>query len=218
LTTYGITPAGFAIKPFAAILSDIQNAELATMDAALDLAPTGPLGQLNGIMANALSQLWEILATCYNSNNRQAAEGAALDNIGDEVGVPRELASYTQVLCTLTFSGTSVYPPGTLVANVNGNTALAFSNLVQITGAPTVTGAIFQAHGHHEPRQRLDIDHEPRCAKPARDERGAGRGLRLAPRRGTRGRRYVQSLRNGGCHPGSRSSAEPTREYLGDGH
>lgn len=145
MTTWGITPAGFAIKPFADILSDIENSELATMDAALDLSPTGPMGQLNGIMANAFSQLWELLAVCYNSNNRQAAEGAALDNIGDEVGVPRELASYTQVLCTLTFSGTSVYPPGTLVANVSGNTALSFSNVNQVTGAPSVTGVLFQA-------------------------------------------------------------------------
>jgi uncharacterized phage protein gp47/JayE len=116
------------------------------MDPSIDLSPTGPQGQLNGIMANAFSQLWEMLGVVYNSNNRQAAEGAGLDNIGDEVGIPRELATYTQVLCTLVFSSSSPsgspYAPGALVANVAGNTALSFSNLNVLTVTSTTMNSV----------------------------------------------------------------------------
>lgn len=150
MSTYGVTPAGFAIKPLTAILSDIETSQLATMDPAIDLSPTGPQGQLNGIMSNALAQLWELVAVAYNSNNRQAAEGAGLDNIGDEVGIPRELATYTQVLCTLVFSTSSPmgspYAPGALVANVSGNTSLSFSNLNTLTvTSTTMTSVLMQA-------------------------------------------------------------------------
>lgn len=147
--TYGVTPAGFSIKPLQAILGDIETAQLGTMDATIDLSPTGPQGQLNGIVANALSDLWILAGVCFNSFNRQSTEGAGLDNIGDLIGVPREGSSYTQVYCTLTFtSGTvgTTFAAGALVANVAGNGALTFSNFAPITVSSTsMTSVLMQA-------------------------------------------------------------------------
>jgi uncharacterized phage protein gp47/JayE len=145
MPAWGITPAGFVAKPYAQILQDIQTAQLATMSAAIDLSPTGPLGQQNGIVANAMASLWALLGTAYNSFNRQAVEGAGADNLGDLTGIPREGGSYTQVACTLTFSNTSTFAPGTLVANVAGNTALTFANLYAVTGATTVGNVVMQS-------------------------------------------------------------------------
>ena len=149
MPTYGVTAAGFVAKPTTAILANLEAAQLATMDTALDLSPTGPQGQLNGIVANALSEVWQLAGVVYNSNNRQAVEGAGLDNIGDEVGVQREGESYTRVLCTLVFSSGTIgttFAAGSLVANVSGSTAFTFANLValDVTGT-TMSGVVMQA-------------------------------------------------------------------------
>jgi hypothetical protein len=149
--TYGASPAGYTAKPVQAILGDIENAQLATMDAAIDLSPTGPQGQSNGILANALGDLWQLLGVAFNSNSRQAAEGSQLDNIGNEVGpCPRAGSTFTQVFVDLTFSSSSPpgspYAPGTLVANVAGNAGLTFSNFATVTVTATaVNGVLFQA-------------------------------------------------------------------------
>jgi uncharacterized phage protein gp47/JayE len=147
--SWGITQAGYVAKPTTAILSDFESDELATMDPAIDLSPTGPLGQLNGIISNALSGLWQLVGVAFNANNRLATEGAGLDNIGDEVGIPRETSTYTQVACTLTFtSGTigTTFPAGALVANVSGSPAFTFSNYVPLTvGSTAMNGVLFQA-------------------------------------------------------------------------
>jgi uncharacterized phage protein gp47/JayE len=147
--TWGVTPAGFVAKPTSAILSDIESSELATMNPALDLSPTGPQGQLNGIVANAISEIWQLSAVVFNSNNRAAAEGAGLDNIGNEVGIPRESATYTQVLCDLVFTSGDVgntYAANTLVANVTGTPSLTFSNFASLHVTSTsMNGVLFQA-------------------------------------------------------------------------
>jgi len=142
---YGVTPAGFVAKPYAQILADIQSAQLASMNPALDLSPTGPQGQQNGIVANAFAQLWQLLGVVYNSFNRSSVEGAGLDNLGDVTGVPREGASFTQVPCTLVFSGGTVgttFAAGTLVSNVSGSTSFAFSNLNALTVTSTTMVAV----------------------------------------------------------------------------
>src|SRR5579862_7725675 len=101
MTTYGPTPAGFALKPVSAILADYQAAWLADVDPTADLSATAPEGQILGIMSDADAQIWEIMQAAYDAYNREAAEGAALDNLGDLEGAPREGQSFTQVLCTL---------------------------------------------------------------------------------------------------------------------
>jgi hypothetical protein len=146
---YGVTPAGFVPKPYAQILTDIQSAQLATMNPAIDLSPTGPQGQQNGIVANALAQLWQLLGVVFNSFNRSSVEGAGLDNLGDVTGVPREGGSYTQVLATLTFSGGTVgttFAAGQLVANVSGTSSFAFANAQALTVTSTaMVGVLMQA-------------------------------------------------------------------------
>lgn len=147
MPSYGVTPAGFKLKPFSAILADEQSAWLANVDPGLDLSPTSPEGQIVTIQANRYSFLWALAQACYNAFDRQAAEGKALDNIGDLVGIPREDESFTQVLCTLTWtdSGT-VHAPGTLTANIIGLPALTFVNVSAVTSnGGTIVGVLFES-------------------------------------------------------------------------
>ena len=149
MTTYGVTQAGFVAKPTSAILAGFESSELATMDPAIDLSATSPLGQLNGIVANALSEAWQVLGVAFNSNNRQAAEGAILDNVGGLVGIPREGESYTQVYADLHFTSGAVgstYVAGQLVANVAGNASFTFANLLPlIVTATAMPGVLMQS-------------------------------------------------------------------------
>lgn len=156
---YGLTVAGFVVKPLVQILSDMQNNvwSAPSIGPELDLSPQTPDGQMLGIYANDISSVWELLQEVYNVLNPTAAEGASADNVGDLRGVPREGASYTQVYCTLVFGSGPSYPvtfagvvgttPGALVANVSGLPAQTFSNLssLTVTGPGTVTGVLFQA-------------------------------------------------------------------------
>lgn len=145
--SWGVTPAGFVLKPFSAILADKQAAFLANIDPGLDLSPTSPEGQMVTIDANADAELWELAQTAYNQSDPQEVEGQGADNIGDLRGIPRGGASFTQVFATLTWtdSGT-VHAVGTLVANVLGAPTLTFANAVAVTSdGGTTAGILFQA-------------------------------------------------------------------------
>ena len=61
MTTYGLTPAGFVIKPLSQIVSDFNTAEQTTIDPQLNVDPTGPMGQLNGIVGAAASECWQVI-------------------------------------------------------------------------------------------------------------------------------------------------------------
>lgn len=143
--TYGITPAGFAIKPLAAILLGYQASWLANVDPTADLSPTTPEGQYLAINAEADAELWEMAQAAWNAYNREDVEGAGLDNLGDLEGVPRDGSSFTQVFCTLTLTA-NTYPAGTLIANVLGNSSLTFTNLNDVVSSGGATpGILMQA-------------------------------------------------------------------------
>jgi uncharacterized phage protein gp47/JayE len=131
-------------KPLAAILSDLETQVLAAFGQDYDLSPQTPDGQMLGIVAAQCASVWELIQIAFNQFNREDAEGASLDNIGDLVGIPREGESFTQVYCTLTI-GAGPWPPGTFVANVAGNSALTFANLYTVLGSGVVTGVLMQA-------------------------------------------------------------------------
>ena len=150
MPAWGVTSAGFAVKPLANILADMQAQALATINSQLDLSPGTPDGQMLGIVANQAAACWELLQIAYNQFNRQDVEGAGLDNLGDLTGTPRAGPTYTQVLATLTISAANApYAPGTLVANVSGQSSQTFANLYTVTAAQisggVAAGVMFQA-------------------------------------------------------------------------
>lgn len=150
MPVWGVTPAGFVVKPLANILEDMQQQVLQTIDPAFDLSPQTPDGQMLGIVANTAAPLWELLQVCWNQYNRNDTEGQGLDNLGDLTGTPREGSSFTQVFCNLTISAAHApYPAGSLVAFVTGSPSFTFSNqsqvlASQITGG-VANGVLFQA-------------------------------------------------------------------------
>jgi uncharacterized phage protein gp47/JayE len=142
----GLTTAGFQAETTADVQTSIERDELALMDPALNLSPTQPLGQLNGIFASAAANVWGLVQAIYSAIDPGGAIGVQLDNICALTGVTRLSATATQVLCTLNLNASQSYTAGQLVANIVGLPQYTFTNVnaVVSTTAGNYTGILFQ--------------------------------------------------------------------------
>jgi uncharacterized phage protein gp47/JayE len=148
-TPGGLTTAGFQAATTTDVQTSIERDEVALIDPALNLSPTQPLGQLNGIYASAAANKWGLLAAIYAGVDPAVAVGVQLDNICAITGVTRLGATATQVLCTLNINGGQSYAPGQLVANIALYPQYTFTNVNPITtpagaAAAPYPGILFQ--------------------------------------------------------------------------
>lgn len=81
MAEYGVTSQGFARKPLAVILAEIEEANIAAFGTGVIQTPESPLGQLNGAMASIAATMWEIAQETYDSYDPDQAEGTRLDTL-----------------------------------------------------------------------------------------------------------------------------------------
>lgn len=82
MTDYGVQPTGFVRKPLPITLSEIEASLITEFGPQLIQTSQSPLGQINGVMADLITQLWELLADVYQSYDPDQAEGLRLDTLG----------------------------------------------------------------------------------------------------------------------------------------
>jgi uncharacterized phage protein gp47/JayE len=119
MTDYGVTPAGFVVKPFA----DILNAKLDLAGSAfgpdIDLRSTSALRKILDVASAEDQEHWKALEGAYYANFISTAIGDALDVLGDDLGLQRQNQQATgQVTFTLANEApgrTYTLPIGTLV-------------------------------------------------------------------------------------------------------
>jgi hypothetical protein len=80
-TTYGATPQGFARKPLAQILADIEDKARLVFGSGVIQTPESPLGQLNGLMASIIATSWEVAEDAYQSYDPDQSDGVRLDQL-----------------------------------------------------------------------------------------------------------------------------------------
>lgn len=80
--TYGVLPTGFARKPLAKILAEIEASLITEFGPDVIQTSQSPLGQINGLMADHIAELWELLEDVYQSYDPDQAEGVRLDMLG----------------------------------------------------------------------------------------------------------------------------------------
>ncbi len=80
--SYGVIPTGFERKPLALILSEIEAQLITEFGPNVVQTPQSPLGQLNGLFADFVGQLWENLEDVYQSYDPDQAESTRLDILG----------------------------------------------------------------------------------------------------------------------------------------
>lgn len=76
---YGIVPTGFAVKPLPIVLGEIETATEDRFGNDVVQDSQSELGQLNGLFADVVSDLWEMFLDVYQSFDVDAAEGPRLD-------------------------------------------------------------------------------------------------------------------------------------------
>jgi uncharacterized phage protein gp47/JayE len=111
----GLTTTGFDIKALADILTEIEADELANIDADLNVEADSVFGQLNGIFAAQLFELWELVEEVYQAAYPDTATGQALSYIAALTGTIRSPATKTTINVSCTFTGTPTLPIGTTV-------------------------------------------------------------------------------------------------------
>lgn len=79
MTTYGVVPTGFARKPLSVILEEIEAANRVAFGNGVIQDAESPLGQLNGVFAEASAKLWENAEGAYQSYDPDQAEGTRLE-------------------------------------------------------------------------------------------------------------------------------------------
>jgi hypothetical protein len=81
MAEYGIVPTGFARKPLPIILAEIEAALVTEFGPDVIQTSQSPLGQINGLFADLVAQLWEFAEDTYQSYDPDQAEGTRLDTL-----------------------------------------------------------------------------------------------------------------------------------------
>ena len=81
MSDYGVQPTGFLRKPLTQTLKDIELNMLDVFGAGVIQTSESPLGQLNGIFADTVNDLWELAEDVYQSMDPDQSEGTRLESI-----------------------------------------------------------------------------------------------------------------------------------------
>ena len=133
MTDYGVTAEGFVKKPLEIILSEAGAKELSIIDDSLDLSPTGPIGQLNGIFGSEVDDLWAVAEANYASRFPASASHAQLEGVCDITGVIRLAAAPSTVDIDLFLEAGVTVPAGSIVSI--GENGARFETLAAVTNS-----------------------------------------------------------------------------------
>lgn len=204
MTTYGITSAGFVIKPLTVIKSEIEDSQRTDIDPGLNQTATSLLGQLNGIFADKISEIWELNQAVYNAMNPDSSEDEQLDNIAALCpGMVRNPATKSLVTTSCNLD-TGTYLAGTLVANVQNNETARFISTTDVTvsSGPSDEAIVFEAEtagATDAPQDTLEIA-EPVSGWNSMTNSAAQIGLDIETDAAMRLRREDQIRRAGSTH------------------
>lgn len=81
MTDYGVQPTGYVRKPLSVILSEMEANMITEFGPGVIQTSQSPFGQLNGLMADMVAEIWEIATDVYQSYDPDQAEGNRLDTL-----------------------------------------------------------------------------------------------------------------------------------------
>lgn len=137
MTSYGVTDAGFVLKPLDQIKSDVEARLRANIDAGLNLTASSPDGQFFQIICELISQMWELAQAVGATWDPDEAVGVWIENLAAITGTIKEDAKASTATVTITTTAAVSVDVGTFVLSVAGNSSAHFAN----TEAIVTTGA-----------------------------------------------------------------------------
>lgn len=130
MPTYGLTDAGFVLKPLDVILAEVEAEMKAApaIGAEINVSATSVLGQFNGVLAPVAAELWEVAQAIYHSQDVDRNTGDAQDSVAAITGTIREAATKSRVSCTVNLNAGANIAIGAAQASVDGNSNARFTN------------------------------------------------------------------------------------------
>ncbi len=113
MTTYGLTSTGFLPKTLNEVKTELETSFKGTFGGSIDLDPSGPFGQLIGILAEREASVWDAAQEVYVSFDPDQATGSALDALCALTGTLRNQATHSTVTVTCTGTAGTAIPAGT---------------------------------------------------------------------------------------------------------
>lgn len=135
----GMTPTGFEPKTQEEVEADLGTGLRGVFGAAITLIAQSVFGQLVGIIADRLVQVWQLGLAIYSASTREGATGIQLDHIGALTGTPRKAATYSHVQLLCSGVATTVIPGGSKVSIPGVGTQFITDAGGTIGGGGTVT-------------------------------------------------------------------------------
>jgi uncharacterized phage protein gp47/JayE len=145
--TYGVTSAGFVDKPVEVALAEIEAAQKAAFGATFDVTAQSPAGQINGIFAAHLRELWEVAQAIYLSWDPDQNTGETQTAIAALTGTVRRAATKSTVTATVNLNAGVTLSAGA-VASVTGSPDSRFVTLADATnsgGSPADVSVAMEA-------------------------------------------------------------------------
>lgn len=141
---YGVTATGFVGKNLATILAEIEADEKADLGAALNTLATSVIGQINGVMAGQLRELWEVGLAVYGASYPDSASNAALEGVAAITGALRLSATESTITVHCTGTPATALTTGRVVSTGIGD---RFESTAAATIAAATAWAINTAYG-----------------------------------------------------------------------
>lgn len=121
MSDYGVTTNGFVRKRLAEIKSDLEENLAAAFGVAISTKANSVIGQLVGVAAASIDDLWQVAEDTYNAMYPNSATGTALDSSVGFAGVTRLNAAKTKIYAVCYgISGTTI-PQGAQIQGNDGN-------------------------------------------------------------------------------------------------
>lgn len=138
-SVYGVTKQGFIRKPLEKIINDLNSKFIAEFGSSFDVTPESPDGQIIGIIADKISQCWDLAQGSYNSYRPGATQGVGLDAIVELNRITRIVNKPTEVTCVMGGDNGVLIPAGSIVATSDGQYEFTTNNDITIPNAVTAT-------------------------------------------------------------------------------
>lgn len=147
MSSYGVLDTGFRRKTFEVLLAEIAADQKALFGNEFDTSADSVTGQLNGVFADRLADLWELAEAVYASAFPNSASGASLRNLGLLTGVIDLGAAPTEVRITVFSAGGTVVNVGDTITASDGVIYEAKLATVIPSGVDTVVKYFAQDDG-----------------------------------------------------------------------
>lgn len=127
MATQGLTTEGLVILTADEIKTQLESSFKIAFGESIDLDPSGPYGQLIGILSDRESDLWELLSAVKEAFNPDGATGIQLDELSAITGTVRAGATSSTSVLTLMGDINTTVPAGSAVSTAS--TSLEFQTI-----------------------------------------------------------------------------------------